>query len=222
MKNTYKLLMTAIIAIGLTACGSGNNNTTTGGALTGPGIYGSNGQSLAAGGCQAISASTPLTFAVSNAYIDNTRLAFGSMFQPAVGQIAMNATSMSGSITFDLKTAHDNYGMPTASMQLFVSPTITGNSASATVTGTLQLTPAVVQSLINSSTQMGIGAPCVTSVTLDGVQLIQQAAFNPGSYGNYGVPSQGVSCQGACTGNLMSGMLYLTLNNGQNFGPLHF
>jgi len=203
MKTVTKILMTGLIAIGLTACGAA--------APTTAGYYNSSGQWVPTTGVGAIggnaclsSMAQPLSlnFTATGISSQQNRFFAGNIPQfgsapGTYGQVSLAggfAQSMGG-VTLQKQSQNGNVQM-------------TLNTQSMTASGMIQINPqalynsGVMNSIYNTGYNGGYGtmgsSVCVTAIALDVVYIAQP---------NYGY--------GMSTGTISQALVYLYLSNGQ-------
>lgn len=217
MKNVSQIFFSALFALALSACGSGNNSTTnTGlnGSITGSGINGTT------GGCQAISASgSQLTFAGTGILMTDNIFRAGNlstMGYSTYGQMAMGSTGTGGSTSISY-----NGGSPKSGGLVYYSDTLTvyttptssvsstDGTVTANITGTFGLGALDAQYILSRTSS---GAT-VCGIAVDATQSLQI----PLEYASYGQNSY------SSTLNFIgSASVYLTLSTGQVVGPFRF
>lgn len=206
MKNLNKLLMAGLIAIGLTACGTSQNPTTTG-------YYNQNGQwvpnntGVMMGGSACISSaqqSLSIGFTAQGVRFNgNAGFYAGALPQthPMAGQYG--TVSVGGSVQQTMGSIMLQKSSQAGNLQMSINP------QQGTASGSIQINPAalyqtgIMNFLYSGNQQYGgnynaTPSLCVTSVGLD---VIYSASM---SYN--GQPS---------TGYINSALVYLYLNNGQ-------
>ena len=230
MKTFTRLLSLAVVALALTACGQnsqplnynqfGLNNSGTGTIPT-------------QGGC------VPLQNGSFGFTATGASMNYGAFYAGNVpgagqfGQVVMGGNSFggmgAGMIQYQPKQS------ASGSLQIGASLSQTGQ---ANITGMIQLSPAVIQSVMYMSGGMygggmynggmyntGTTAPtnslCVSSIAIRAAQTLILNNTNPyGTYNPYG--NSGNYGASGGTGQIMAAMVYLYLNNGTPIGPFQF
>jgi len=218
MKTLMKIIPAALVAISLSACGNNNAAQLAAqqAALAASQQYGS-GSSCISQGVQTMSVS----FSDSNATLyQNAVLVAGNLpggaphpgqyGQMVVGGGVAGAGTGGTSVQFSPKNSAS--GM----MQLYM----TGTALSGTLTFTQPVVTALLQASGSYYNTYNPAYPnyntqniCITSIGID-------AAVSVSTYNNYNTGY--TTGYGTSTGTVIQALVYVTLSNGQSFGPIPY
>lgn len=234
MKTWTKLLSMACAALALSACGQNaqplNYNQ-----------FGLNNPGGGAGGVPTQGGCVPLQTGAFGFTANGAAMSYGALYAGNVpgagnyGQVTMGGNSLggmgAGMIQYQPKQS------ASGSLQLGA---VLNQSGQANVTGMIQLSPAVIQSVMYMSggiwnggmngmpntgiPNTGTAGPCVSSIAIRAAQNLILNNMNPyGTYNPYGgMANNGNIGVGGGTGQILTAMVYLYLNSGTPVGPFQF